>query len=344
MESSQREARYFATRSLPCDKSRPWLQNAGRFTAPAEEILLGNSRVRKSHQEPWELCLFLARLEAPSRGRLAPCCRSRAIDRRAAGQILAQRVARRRLKRIELGFAQVIASDGAEGATGGVFRMTQTLRRTDFAWEFLRRNEQYRRQVQTGRAEARTWGLQFVADPHDPFGTDAVFWRPDLAPTHVVWLRRAANDEGLRLDQFIDVIAERRTGEGVHVKLRGGLQAYVDGCDPSDPLAAIIPISGSFSAALKGVSDLERVLRGETPSADLTAQQTCRLQRVLKALDAAQARATYRQVAAEIFGEEAVRRYDWRTSSIRDTAIRLVRTGRALSAGGYLKLLGATST
>ncbi|WP_312165799.1 DUF2285 domain-containing protein [Phenylobacterium sp.] len=190
-------------------------------------------------------------------------------------------------------------------------------------------------------AQPQMWGLQFWVDPVIAVDAAQVFWRREVAPTHVVWLRRAANDDGVRLDHLIDVIADRRTGEGVHVKLRGGLQAYVEGCEPSEPLAAIVPISGSFSAALKGVSDLERVLRGNIPAADLTAQQRSRLQRVLKALDAAQAQATYRQVAIEIFGEEAVHRYDWRTSSIRDAAIRLVRTGRALSAGGYLKLLGA---
>lgn len=219
-----------------------------------------------------------------------------------------------------------------------------TLRRPDFAWEFLRRNPRYRDQVSSREAEPEVWGLQFWVDPATAADAAHVFWRPEVAPTHVVWLRRAANDDGVRLDRLIDVVAERRTGEGVHVKLRGGLQAYVEGCEPSEPLAAIVPISGSFSAALKGVSDLERVLRGDILAADLTAQQSSRLQRVLKALDAAQAKATYRQVAAEIYGEEAVSRYDWRTSSIRDAAIRLVRTGRALSAGGYMKLLGAASS
>ncbi|KQW65524.1 hypothetical protein ASE17_19235 [Phenylobacterium sp. Root77] len=218
--------------------------------------------------------------------------------------------------------------------------MMRTLRRTDFAWEFLRRNHSYREQATTAEAEPQRWGLQFWVDP-EAEADDHVFWRPDVAPTHVVCLQRAALDDGLRLNELAGVIAQRRTRGGVHVKLRGGLQAYVEGCEPCEPLAAIVPITGSFSAALRGVADLERILRGDVPPVDLTAQQSKRLHRMLRALDAAQAQATYRQVAAEIFGEEAVRRYDWRTSSIRDAAIRLVRTGRALSEGGYLKLLGA---
>ena len=219
-----------------------------------------------------------------------------------------------------------------------------TLRPPDFAWEFLRRNARYRRHASSGCAEARAWGLQFVAKPTNERVAQDVYWRPEVAPTHVIWLRRAANDDGVRLDHVLDVTALRRTVDGVHVKLSGGLQAFVEGCEPSEPLAAIVPISGSFSAALKGVSDLERVLRGGGLAADLSDQQRARLQRVLRALDAAQAHATYRQIAADIFGEEAVDRYDWRTSSVRDAAIRLVRTGRALSAGGYLRLLDPSAS
>ena len=148
-----------------------------------------------------------------------------------------------------------------------------TLRRTDFAWEFLRRNERYRRHASSGCAEARPWGLQFVADPSTERVAQDVYWRPEVAPTHVIWLRRAANDDGVRLDHVLDVTALRRTVDGVHVKLSGGLQAFVEGCEPSEPLAAIVPISGSFSAALKGVSDLERVLRGGGLAADLGAKR-----------------------------------------------------------------------
>lgn len=232
-----------------------------------------------------------------------------------------------------------VASYGVKGSKAGCDM--RALRRTDFAWEFLRRNERYRSQASNPSAKPQDWGLLFWSDPAAAAETAEVFWRPEIAPTHVVRLRRAGNDDGVRLGQFVDLVAERRTGEGVHVKLRGGLQACVEDCEPSDPLAAVVPISGSFSAALKGVAELERVLRGGGPSVDLTAQQSARLQRVLRALDAAQSQATYREVAAEVFGMEAVSRYDWRTSSIRDAAIRLVRTGRALSAGGYRSLLSS---
>ncbi|MCX7586362.1 DUF2285 domain-containing protein [Phenylobacterium sp. 58.2.17] len=171
-----------------------------------------------------------------------------------------------------------------------------------------------------------------------------VFWCPETAPTSVVWLRPSAGSSGLPLSSSADVIAQRRTVEGLHLRLRGGLQVYVEGGDPSAPLAAMIPIAGSFSAALKGARDLDRILSGGVISEDLTLQQQVRLRRSLIALDAVQAQATYRQIAVQIFGPEAVARYDWRTSSIRDAAIRLVRTGRAMADGGYMRLLGGASS
>lgn len=220
----------------------------------------------------------------------------------------------------------------------------RTFRRTDFAWEFLRRNESYRRHRRGacvgrgGHDGAARWGLQFFADPARPATQVDVYWRQEAAPNHVVHLRRAGQCSGVRLED-VGIAARVHGPEGMHLQLRGGLQAFAEGCSLSDPVAAVIPITGSFSAALKGISDLERVLRGEAPGDDLTAQQRLRLHRALSALDAFQAKATYRQVALEIFGAEAVSRYDWRTSSVRDTAIRLVRMGRALAAGGHLQLL-----
>lgn len=220
----------------------------------------------------------------------------------------------------------------------------RTLRRTDFAWEFLRRNERYRRAAEadaSGReVSPGRWGLQFFADPSEADSRTSVFWRPEAAPNHVIRLRPSDCGAGFRLEDVVEILAQRREPGGVHLKLSGGLQAFIEGGEQHGSLAVIVPLSGTFSAALKGVAELERVIRGGAPCDDLTAQQQRRLQRALRALDGAQNRATYRQIATEIFGQEAVDRYDWRTSSVRDAAIRLVRTGRGLSNGGYIGLLG----
>lgn len=224
------------------------------------------------------------------------------------------------------------------------------LNRTDFAWEFLRRNPGFRR-VANARAwtrgedleetAARAWGLRFLADPDLPAPEAPVFWRPDLTPGLVMDLEVASGVAAAHPLQAC-VAHQRLARDGLHVRLKTGQQLLVQGADLSAPLAALLPLSGSFSAHLRAAEGLRRVLSGRPdPLDDLTEPQRMRLRRMLAAFDGAERQATYRQIATEIFGEAAVAREIWRTSSLRDVVIRLVRSGRGLVAGGYLRLLKA---
>jgi hypothetical protein len=222
--------------------------------------------------------------------------------------------------------------------------------RAEFAWEFLRRNPRYRR-VALGHfkdqaaeeAAARAFGLQFLADPDACAQAAVIYWRADVAPACVVHLERARRAPPDMLDLRGGVRAQRRGADGLHLHFGGRLQGLVAQGDLGSPLAAVLPITGCFSEALRAATDLERQLRGEAIAPDLTAPQQLRLRRTLQAYDAAAASATYREIARDLFGEEAVGRHEWRTSSVRDTVIRLVRNGRALVSGGYRRLLSATT-
>lgn len=231
------------------------------------------------------------------------------------------------------------------GSAAAAAAADRLLLRTDFAWEFLRRNPHYRRiaRARSGSALeatfARPWGLWFLADPEVAAPNRAVFWRPEAAPAHVIRLEPVSSAGLEGADLCFDAQAERRSGDGVHLRFGCGLQGFLPRGDAARPLAAVLPISGRFSAALRAAGALERQLRGEPPQPDLTPQQRLRLARTLRAVDAAEAQATYRQIARDLFGQEAVDRHDWRTSSVRDSVIRLVRSGRALVAGGYRRLL-----
>jgi hypothetical protein len=82
------------------------------------------------------------------------------------------------------------------------------------------------------------------------------------------------------------------------------------------------------------------VLSGDAPANDdLTPQLRVRLSRSLQAIDAVAERRTYRQIAVQVFGQAAADDTPWKSSSLRDTTIRLARTGRELVMGGYLRLL-----
>jgi hypothetical protein len=49
--------------------------------------------------------------------------------------------------------------------------------------------------------------------------------------------------------------------------------------------------------------------------------------------------ATYRAIAEALFGPVRVSAESWKTASVRDNAIRLVRNGTKLMTGGYRDLL-----
>lgn len=217
--------------------------------------------------------------------------------------------------------------------------------RADFAWEFLRRNPRYRAiaaRAATGAPDsdaAAPWGLQFLADPDLPAGVADVFWRPEIAPAQVVILQPDVAG-GLAHLPGGNVALQRHGEDGLHLRLQTGVQALVRGGDLSRPLAVILPLTGQFSAHLRSAEAWRRAMAGAAgPMDDLTAQQRTRLRRSLQALDGALEHRSYREIAVELFGPDAVAREPWKTSSVRDTTLRLVRSGRALMEGAYLKLL-----
>ena len=57
------------------------------------------------------------------------------------------------------------------------------------------------------------------------------------------------------------------------------------------------------------------------------------------ALDGHLAEASYREIAEALFGARRVEGEMWKTSSLRDRTIRLVKGGLALMRAGYRKLL-----
>ncbi len=74
-------------------------------------------------------------------------------------------------------------------------------------------------------------------------------------------------------------------------------------------------------------------------SLSLTRQRCDRLVLMLRALDGHLAEASYREIARVLFGVRRLERESWKTSSLRDQTIRLVKGGVALMRAGYRRLL-----
>ncbi|MDR6624495.1 DUF2285 domain-containing protein [Caulobacter segnis] len=112
--------------------------------------------------------------------------------------------------------------------------------------------------------------------------------------------------------------------------------------DPGQPLAAIVPLDAAAPIRLRALARLMRHLEGDPPPPDpITPQRRQRLKAMLRAHDGRSSGAPYREIAAALYGDGRVTDQPWKTSSLRDATLRLVRDGGALVNGGYVGLLGA---
>ncbi|PZR34106.1 DUF2285 domain-containing protein [Caulobacter segnis] len=228
------------------------------------------------------------------------------------------------------------------GSAGGGWRPLLQLSVPAFAWEFLRRNPDYRSDFagHTVDVDPR-WGLRFPADPALPHAQAGVFWREDVAPGIVLPIVGPAPETSPYLSKPQWEGAPREGEDGLHLRLVAGLQLlFRRPRERSGPVLVVLRFDQEFGLRVRAVQALERAVNSRSaPRSRLTAAQRLRLARSLVALDGFERRDTYRDIARTVFGDEAVEREAWRTASVRDATIRLVRTGRRLMRGGYLKLL-----
>ena len=196
------------------------------------------------------------------------------------------------------------------------------------------------------RASFSVGGFAFAIDPELTAAQAAVFWRADILPTVIPLV--PTNVEGARPLAIADlggVIVDRVGADGRHVIVRldsGDLHLLL--AEPADqPLAAVLPLDDSLpiraTAALRLWARMaEQPNQQEDPLA-LTRQRRDRLVLMVRALDGHLAEASYREIAEVLFGTRRIERETWKTSSLRDRTIRLVKGGIDLMRAGHRRLL-----
>ncbi|PZV40546.1 hypothetical protein B5V02_00210 [Mesorhizobium kowhaii] len=127
----------------------------------------------------------------------------------------------------------------------------------------------------------------------------------------------------------------------VHDKGMATQFLLLPGSDETRSLAALIPLD---SQMLGRVEALVRFWRGYhkrpvPPDTRITIQQRRRLRLMMQAADGRKNGASYREIATAFYGIDRVGTNPWKTSSLRDTVIGLVKGGSAMIGGGYLQLL-----
>lgn len=245
---------------------------------------------------------------------------------------------------------------------------------SDWAWEFLRRNPDYRHdwlgavprtlpvvtlkdgtqllRLRRRYPRAEAWGLYAFADPHGAARTAPVFWLPTA-------LRRTVRARGsgaqtpdrearLHLSDFRVERSALAGGDGettVLLKGNGGFVALA----VHDLPAAAAPVPLVFELGrlddLTVQTDCLKMLQRFADPAKAAAPASVfgsddKLRHALMALDGFLAGKTYRQIAMTIFGEVRVAE-EWGAGneSFKDRTRRLVARGRELMQGGYRSLM-----
>ena len=124
----------------------------------------------------------------------------------------------------------------------------------------------------------------------------------------------------------------------------GELRLWLRDAPLNQPLAIVMPLDDDLPTRAEAALRLWRRIGGRAgghvrePLA-LTRQRRDRLVSMVRALDGHLAEASYREIAQVLFGARRVEGEMWKTSSLRDRTIRLVKGGLALMRAGYCKLL-----
>jgi hypothetical protein len=194
-------------------------------------------------------------------------------------------------------------------------------------------------------------------DPNLRADEAEIFWLPELRASSVILVASPiapASDEESPAPSSIapsgpdllshPALVARRTGDdGQHLLLgstRDQCQLWLPDRQAGDgPLAAVILLDELTPHRAEAALRFWRLLRDKPPRRAEHPPDLRRAFSLLRALDGHLDGASYRQIAERLFGKARVAADPWKTASLRDATIRLVRGGVALMRGGYRKFL-----
>jgi hypothetical protein len=148
-------------------------------------------------------------------------------------------------------------------------------------------------------------------------------------------------DPGLRIPSPLGRLLAENGAERL-IELQGGLHRLHLVEDTGDGARVVLPLDRVFDIRAAGALRLWRALTARAPGRDpaiLPVPRGDRLALALRALDARLHKASYREIAAALFGAARLPKSGWKTHDLRDRTVRLARLGFATMQGGYRHLL-----
>lgn len=196
-------------------------------------------------------------------------------------------------------------------------------------------------------SSANAGGCTFAAEPKLDATQTLIVWSPE-ANTSTIPLVSAPSIFPMDRGSFtlLDCAEIRADELGTFVRytLPDGDTLHLlrlAGVDSRRPLAAIIPLDPDALDRIEATLRLAQALLGRRVSKDtrLTLQRRRRTRFMLQAVDGRMNGASYREIAAVLFGVSRVADEPWKTSALRDTTLDLVKGAILMIAGGYRALL-----
>ena len=230
--------------------------------------------------------------------------------------------------------------------------------RTIFAWEWLRRDPDYRAAACAIKCDdsaapcgtPASFGL-LAFEPPDRSAPDArPLWTAEHSPFVLAVERvcRGRAPDWFEPDRFPGLATLTESERGEHLLLSDGLRAVrldgPPGVFTSGPAVLRYRLEG-VAAAEQPLLTLRRFLAlcrcgGFSRSLHAREQRARRWILMLRTLDGLRAGADQRELAQAMLGAEAAApRWRTREPSMRSRVQRMVRSARAMAAGGYLALL-----
>ncbi len=168
-------------------------------------------------------------------------------------------------------------------------------------------------------------------------------WDPQILPSAIALTTHPPASADPKFQLSADV--RRRLAQAAAdqiLKHKGATFRVAAHDDGMEPPAILLPFDQLFEARVAAALRLWRVLAGRDLGRDPQALSPARRDRLilaLRALDGRLADASYRDIAAGLFGPERLPERGWKSHDLRDRTIRLVRFGMELMQGGYRRLL-----
>lgn len=252
--------------------------------------------------------------------------------------------------------------------------MTPYPTKPGWAWEYLRRNAEFRRALGDARDgfevvsrsdtleifaahriydRLESFGCLFADDGDLPAGEATVFWKPEMFRGA---LSVVARPQGALPDTECFRLSTLRSpavlllfpGDRQHLLFRGegcGLQLCIEGADVRRPVQLLARNIFGNRGSTTQISTLrcfnEFLATGKFQCAHLLNEPTSPRHRfVVTALDGWLAGKPHKEIAVTLFGNARVEE-DWHNPNehLRDRVRRAIQFGRRMMEGGYLNLL-----